>query len=153
MNEEFVVIGNPGMRKIMELEKFLSDLKIWAKSESSIVGVLLVGSYARKEASPNSDVDVVILTSEKHKLLSDTSWLKKFGKIRKFSVEEYGVCTSLRTFYYENFEVEFGLVSPEWANDSPIDEGTRAVVKGGARLIWEQSDEFTSLLSALKMEP
>ena len=40
---------------------FLDSLRDWAAHQPTIAGVALVGSYARGEARPDSDSDVVLL--------------------------------------------------------------------------------------------
>lgn len=46
-------------------EKFFNDLKEYAESISHIESILIVGSYARGTNKENSDLDIVIITSNK----------------------------------------------------------------------------------------
>ena len=51
--------------------------------------------------------------------------------------ELYGKCTSLRVWYDEGIEVEFGFVDESWAA-LPADEGTRGVVSNGMKVMFER---------------
>ena len=44
--------------------------------------------------------------------------------------EDWGLVTSLRVYYEDGLEVEYGLTSSEWAEE-PIDEGTYRVIRDG----------------------
>jgi len=121
-----------------QVNEFLADLTMWAWAQQDIEAVALVGSYARDAATPTSDVDVVILAQEPRLYLQDQTWLQRFGTIRTQQVEYYGLVTSLRVFYTNGLEVEFGVTSVRWAA-APLDEGTRRVIAGGMRVLFERS--------------
>jgi predicted nucleotidyltransferase len=121
-----------------QVQEFLADLTMWAWAQQDIEAVALVGSYARNAATPTSDVDVVILAQEPRLYLQDQTWLQRFGTIRTQQVEYYGLVTSLRVFYTNGLEVEFGVTSVRWAA-APLDEGTRQVIAGGMRILFERS--------------
>ena len=84
----------------------------WAISQGTIMGVALVGSYARGSAKPDSDVDLVILSSEVDELINNRSWIEIFGQVKSCVIEDWGLVTSLRVHYQDSKEVEFGLASP-----------------------------------------
>jgi len=121
-----------------QVQEFLADLTMWAWAQQDIEAVALVGSYARNAATPTSDVDVVILAQEPRLYLQDQTWLQRFGTIRTQEVAYYGLVTSLRVFYTNGLEVEFGVTSVRWAA-APLDEGTRQVIAGGMRVLFERS--------------
>jgi hypothetical protein len=52
-------------------------------------------------------------------------------------VEDYGKVTSLRLWYRNGPEVEFGLTTPDWAAP-PLDEGTRRVITDGMVVLQEK---------------
>ena len=83
-------------------------------------------------------MDLVILTDEKGKFLDDPAYFSRFGEISRQSVEHYGRCTSLRVFYEDGREVEFGLVDGAWA-DVPLDAGTRQVLSDGFRVLVDKA--------------
>jgi uncharacterized protein len=112
--------------------RFLESLDSWARSRSDIVAIALVGSHARNAATDNSDVDLVILTRNVSSYLNDRGWIKAFGSPTDTRQEDYGGVISVRVFYEDGLEIEFGFATPEWA-EVPIDEGTLAVVRNGMR--------------------
>jgi hypothetical protein len=118
---------------------FLDALSAWAAQQPGIAAAALVGSQARGEAAPGSDVDLVILGDEQA-LLADCGWAGQFGDIRQLGLEDYGAVTSLRVHYATGsgiaggLEVEYGIANPSWAQP-PLDPGTAEVVEGGRRIL------------------
>ncbi len=100
------------------------EISQWAEESPRIESVLLVGSWARGENRASSDIDLVVLTDAKEELLRDQSWTARFGRVARQQTESYGACTSVRVWYQDGREVEFGLVLPSWA-DAPLDGGRR----------------------------
>ena len=96
----------------------------------------IVGSYARGEAHPDSDVDVVILCQQTSNLLDNVSWLVNFHCNQTPTVEDWGAITSLRTQREDGLEIEFGIGTECWAA-LPPDPGTRRVVSDGIRIIYD----------------
>ena len=109
------------------VDNLINQFTDWAKSEVEIIGVALVGSHARGEAKPDSDIDLVIITSDPTSYINDLSWIGTFGEIKRYKVEDWGLLISLRVFFSGGPEVEFGIASLEWAAIPP-DAGTARVV-------------------------
>jgi predicted nucleotidyltransferase len=109
---------------------FLEAVRRWASARPDILAVALVGSYARGAATDSSDVDLVLLTEEPESYFVDTAWVGVFGDIRCQQAEDWGKVTSLRVWYRDGLEVEFGITRPDWATP-PLDDGTREVVEAG----------------------
>ena len=118
----------------VNVSAFLEALSLWARSQPDIEAVALVGSYARDVATESSDVDLVILTSGVDRYLRDRSWVSLFGEATECREEDYGRVTSVRAFYESGLEVEYGFTRPDWA-DTPLDEGTLSVVRGGMKIL------------------
>ena len=106
-------------------ESAVEAVVAWAESRRDIAAVGLVGSCARGTARPNSDMDFVILVEDAY-ISSTRSGFGSLG-IRVRSHRRRGQVESLRVFYADGLEIEFGLASPEWASVDPIDWGTREV--------------------------
>ncbi len=106
------------------MESFLQDFSAWAQAQSDIQAAALVGSYARHAATDESDVDLVILAQDPRRYLRQQR-------------EAYGRVTSLRVKYADGREVEYGITGVDWAA-APLDEGTRRVIEGGMRILFER---------------
>jgi hypothetical protein len=128
--------------QVDKVELFLDEFARWASSRSDILGVALVGSHARNAATDTSDVDLVILARNPQRYLLDQAWVRQFGEPVRQRTEEYGALTSLRVWYSDGCEIEFGLTDENWAS-VPLDEGTRQVIAGGMRVLFERGPLFS----------
>jgi hypothetical protein len=125
------------MMKTDLVQQFLQDFTRWAGAQPDLIALALVGSYARAAASEESDVDLVLLASDPRKYLDDRQWIRLFGTVRRQQEEKYGPLTSIRVWYENGLEVEFGVTSESWAA-LPLDPGTRQVMEGGIRVLFER---------------
>ena len=125
------------MRRADLIADFLAAAAEWARAQEGFRSLALVGSHARGAAGPSSDVDLVILADDPEAYLRDTGWASLFGIVTKEQIENYGRVASLRVWYENGLEVEFGFTTPNWA-DEPLDEGTRKVIADGIRVLWER---------------
>ena len=128
-----------------QVDQFLTEFSRWAASQTDILAVALVGSYARNEVTDTSDVDMVIIASKPETYLRDTRWAQYFGTINRQQFENYGKVTSLRVWYSDGQEVEYGFTDETWSA-VPLDEGTQKVISNGMRILSERG----SVLSRLK---
>jgi predicted nucleotidyltransferase len=129
------------------IEQFLSAVVRWASARRDIRAVALVGSHARGTATSTSDIDLVILTTRPGSYLDDTGWAAMFGTVARQQTEDWGTVTSLRVWYEDGREVEFGITTPEWAAQ-PLDEGTRQVVSDGIRILFDRGECLASAMAA-----
>jgi len=90
-----------------DAKNFINQVIDWAKSEKGVLGVALVGSHARGEARLDSDIDLVIISSDPYRYIDDSSWISSFGEIKNCKTEDWGILTSLRVFFLGGLEVEF----------------------------------------------
>lgn len=130
------------------LYQFLQPLTKWMYEETDISSVGIVGSFARGTEHEESDIDLIFLCKNKIKYLENSEWATQFGKIAKTQIEEYGAVTSLRVWYQDSFEVEFGYAAESWAT-TPIDSGTRHVIKDGMRILIDKQGLLKNLLAEL----
>ena len=122
-----------------KINQFLSDVTQWASSQSDIQALALVGSYARNAAKETSDVDLVLITTDSNLYLNDPSWVQQFGTVSKQQIEDYGLLISIRTWYTDGREVEYGITDERWAA-APLEEGTRRVIADGMQILFERRD-------------
>jgi predicted nucleotidyltransferase len=107
------------MDRIKTVARLLERFTAWVKTQPDVQAAALVGSYAREAATERSDVDLLI-----------------FGEVDEYDVENWGKVEALRVFYKGSVEVEYNFSTPDWA-DVPVDEGTRRVVIGGLKILFD----------------
>lgn len=132
----------------MKIEKkvnlLLENFKEWTQQQNHIKGVAVVGSFARGDFHSNSDVDLTIISTDKDFTLENIKNDFSFGNIESSTLEEWGILTSLRIFYDNGLEVEYGVVTDQWVKEQ-LDEGTKNVVKNGFEVLTEKEDIFYSV--------
>jgi hypothetical protein len=137
--------AQPGNIVAVDVKAFLDRFSGWASLRPDIEGVALVGSYAREVASEESDVDLIILTMQISKYMEPSltfglpprwPWASLFGEVTEFKVESWGRVKSLRVFYKDGLEVEYGFALPDWAG-IPVDTGTHRVVSDGMKILFD----------------
>lgn len=121
------------------VEQFLMDFTTWAKAQPDILAVGVVGSHARGTARDDSDVDLVVVCLDPKHYLNERTWVQQFGEVASEGIENYGLLISLRVFYRDGREVEYGLTDERWTA-LPLDAGTREVIAGGLRVLFERGD-------------
>jgi len=127
------------------LQPFLERVRLWAATRPDIAAILLVGSWVRGEAGPESDVDLVIVTEEPGRMLNDHGWLDDLGTVHSVQEEDWGRVQSLRVVHAAELEVEYGLTDRVWLAE-PMDPGTEAVLKGGVRIVFQRDDHISRAL-------
>ena len=128
----------------MRIETFLAQCKAFAAGEANIQSAIVVGSYANGTHTPTSDLDLCIIATDKEQMLAHHDFVKQFGAIEREQRESYGACTSIRVWYKEGPEVEFGIVAPSWL-DVPLDDSTRQVLRGGYQVLVDKARHFQNL--------
>jgi len=118
-------------------EELINKFTGWARTRPDVAALALVGSYARNAANETSDVDLVLVTRQPDKYLMDLTWIQRFGQVGRHQLEDYGKLTSVRVWYKDGPEVEYGITDKSWAA-LPLDEGTREVIAGGMRVLFEK---------------
>jgi predicted nucleotidyltransferase len=132
-------------KTMLAIQPFLDQVIHWAAEHADIQAVVLVGSYARGKATQASDIDLVLLVNEPRNYLADSGWITQFGSPVRQQVEDYGRLTSLRIWYEDGVEVEFGLTDPGWAIQ-PLDEGTDRVLMDGVKVLYERKPVLSPVL-------
>ena len=109
------------MKTTEHIRDFLNAFVTWVSNQSDVQAAALVGSHARGAAQGESDIDLVILTDQPQKYLESTDWAEHFGTFERHQIENYGNLTSVRVWYQDGNEVEYGITKgepPTWRNFS-----------------------------------
>ncbi len=103
--------------------------------DDRVIAAGVLGSYARGDARPDSDIDFCILTPAPESLLEERAWIHALGRDARIvgPVEDYNLVQSIRVFY-GSIEAEFGITDEAWAR-LPIDEETAGVINDGLRVL------------------
>lgn len=125
-------------------EEFINVFKEFSIKNFHIESVIIVGSYHRGTDKKNSDLDLIIITSDKARMVANQKFIEVFGDIEKKQTEYYGRCTSIRVWYKNGLEVEFGIVEPSWI-EKPLDAGTYKVLNSGYRIVVDKKHYFENL--------
>jgi uncharacterized protein len=117
----------------------------------------MVGSYARGQARPDSDLDLVLLATSPLNFRTDIGWLHAIDwsavNVRplKREDEDYGAVWSRRIWLEPTrVELEISFASVSWANINPLDSGTRHVISDGCRILHDPKGILRRLSSAVK---
>lgn len=129
----------------MDISNFLREVKQYGENSNNIVSIVLVGSYARGEERSDSDIDLVIITENPDELIDAEMFASRFGKTVKIEKEYWGRVTSLRTWYENGMEVEFGITTPIWYS-KPIDAGTFRTLNDGYKVIVDKRNSFDNII-------
>ena len=135
----------------MSLEALLGQVSRWAAQRSDVLGVALVGSYARGNPHQGSDVDLVMVVENVDRYLSDDGWLRSFGRVESIDEEDYGLVQSRRVRYAGGLEVEWGLTDRKWLCTKPLDEPTAKVIAEGMRILRDPHGSVGKLHEAVRM--
>jgi hypothetical protein len=114
--------------------ELISAATAWARGRSDVRGLALVGSHARGEPTPKSDVDLVVVVDDPSVYISGHDWAAAFGSVARTTIEPYGIVTSVRVEYRDGPEVEFGFTTPKWC-ETPVHPTTRHVVSHACRVL------------------
>ena len=139
--------GAPGTPRV-QVEQLLDQATAWARQQPDIRGLALVGSWARGSARTDSDVDLVVLTSNPHRYLADDDWTTALGAAGVLRTQAWGPLTERRQLLQGGLEVEVGVTQPAWAATDPVDAGTRRVVTDGLRILHDPDGRLAALAAA-----
>ena len=129
----------------LNVRVFLQSVVEWAKNEPDLLALALFGSHARGEASPESDVDLILLLRNPKEYLKDRNWISEFGEPGHIIQENWGKVTSLRVLYADGLEIEYGLSNLDWGSD-PSDEGDAHVIVNGLIVLYEKDRHLSNKL-------
>lgn len=130
----------------------MRSVTAWATGRHDITGVAVVGSWARGDPRPDSDLDLVVLTTDRERYLGDDRWVTAAvgRQAQLVRTRDWGPLTERRVALTSGFEIEFGFVAPTWASTDPLDAGTAQVVGDGCRPLHDPSGALERLVAAVR---
>lgn len=81
--------------RVAEVQEIIDRITRWAANRQDIVGLLLVGSYAPNAARPDSDIDIVLLTTDQSQYLNNT-WAYELALGEFVRTQAWGPITERR---------------------------------------------------------
>ncbi len=131
------------------MERLLARAASWSSARSDVVALALVGSWARGEARPDSDVDLVLLSERPADYTGASGWT---GGLAPGAVllrdGDWGAIRERRLLLPSGLELEVGVGRPSWAATEPVDPGTRRVVRDGLRPLHDPRGLLRALAAA-----
>jgi uncharacterized protein len=143
------------MQSNEQAERIMKAVVEWAKTQPTIHAIAVVGSYARGAARKDSDIDLVLLTTDPQAFRADLTWVQAIDwstvdiRPQSWQDEDYGLLWSRRLWLQQGGEVEFGFAPLSWANVSPVDSGTSRVIADGCRILYDPEKLLSRLCAAL----
>jgi aminoglycoside 6-adenylyltransferase len=130
----------------MTYEDLQNRLAAWAATQPSIRAVIITGSRARGAQDRYSDLDCVILTTERERYAADPEWLRALGTLRLWYVDVTGAADPEWYALYEGgLKLDAALLVVE---DVPLDLESlllfypyQDVFARGINIIYDQQGE------------
>jgi SAM-dependent methyltransferase/predicted nucleotidyltransferase len=123
--------------------EFIAECIRWARNTRDVEEVFLVGSYARGEELPNSDVDIFFVLKEHAGYVSSTDWLQEITAIDGQRCVKVSYVNSIAAFSFvthRGLEVELGVAEIGWDHVAPRDEVDR-IRETGWRRVYRRMDQ------------
>lgn len=131
------------------VDDLLQRFTAWAATRPDVRGLALAGSYARGEAQPDSDIDLVLISDVPQSYRDADEWLVDAPYHDRLYIRPWGRLTEHRLVKQGAPEVDLGITDPSWANQRPVDTGTATVVRAGFKILYDPERMLGPLSVAL----
>jgi predicted nucleotidyltransferase len=132
-------------RREEEVASLAASISTWASQRVDVRAAALIGSWARRSARMNSDVDLLLLTNDVAQYIKSDRWVQELGASAVVRTKRWGVLTERRLVMPSGLEIDVGLAPPSWACTEPLDPGTLRVASDGLVSLYDAD----GLLAAL----
>jgi uncharacterized protein len=139
-----------------ETDQIVAAFCKWVNAQASLRALAIVGSWARGDARPDSDLDLLALTNDigswatSAERLCDPELGLTEQTIATAQSEVHGVARSWRMLLGTSV-VELTFADTSWANACPIDWGTWRVLSGGVKVLVDKDGLLEALLRAVTL--
>lgn len=115
-----------------------------------IAAVALVGSRARGTHRPDSDVDLIVLTTSPARMLHQDDWYDAFGQgTTLIRSKGFGAIDERRLQLSDGSVVEVGVGTPRWADVDPVNDGTETIVRDGLHPLFDPAGLLARLVACV----
>jgi uncharacterized protein len=136
-------------------EAVIEAVAAWVRARDDVRALALVGSWARGNPRPASDVDLLVLSdcAEGYRTgrerMSEIDFARAGYSIKSSNNVSYGAVWSRHIHLHPAGEVELTFAVCAWASVAPIDQGTRAIVSDAFRIIVDKDGSLARLVGAV----
>jgi predicted nucleotidyltransferase len=134
-------------------ERFLARTVRWAQNREDVLGILLVGSWARGTPRADSDLDLMVVVDDPQEFRQNPRWMNEVDlglEVSGWRDEDYGAAWSRHVYLEDSSKLEFGFSTREWASINPLDAGTKRVVSEGCRVLYDPQGVLERLLDYVR---
>jgi uncharacterized protein len=141
-----------------KVESILAEVVEWAVQSADISAVSLVGSWARGTARKDSDIDLMLLSSNPSQFRNSENWINQIhwekagSTVKDWKDTDYGLAWSRHIYLEDGTKIECSFGHLLWASTNPIDAGTFRVVSDGCRILYDPEDLMAKLMSEIKSQ-
>ena len=127
----------------------------WVQHSAGLRGLAVIGSWARGDPRPESDLDLLIVAADPEHYRLGLSWTGTIGlaaagfTIVAQETAQYGAVFSYHFKLSPKADVELSFAARSWAATNPIDTGTLRVARAGLAVIVDKDELFRRLLSEI----
>jgi aminoglycoside 6-adenylyltransferase len=121
---------------------YAAEIAEWARSREDVRGVVVVGSYARRDAPADrwSDLDVVLFADEPQRLVEDADWVAELGTpvLTFLEPTAIGGRVERRVLYDDGQDVDFIPLAPADLSELPAVPGIGALLGRGHLVLYDE---------------
>lgn len=136
----------------------MKAVALWANHRDDIRALAVLGAWARGDAAPGSDLDLLCLTDSAANYRLDEAWLDEidFGQagydLHLSRAADYGAVCSWHLLLHPPAELELSFARCDWASTTPMDARTRRVIGDGMQILFDK-DGLLSRAAAAIVKP
>ena len=143
--------GQPSAARRAEVDGLLDRVGSWLGDRDDVVAVGLLGSWARGNATDESDVDLVVITREPASYTDGEVWIAGLPGARLVRTQQWGpFLTERRLVLPSGLEIDVGITDRRWASTDPMDDGTaRVIADDGLLTLYDPGGVLAALASSV----
>jgi uncharacterized protein len=135
-------------------EAVIEAVAAWARTRADVRALALLGSWARGNPRPDSDVDLMAISDCaegyrcSHEWMSEIDFDRAGHSIKSSDDATYGAVWSRHIHLDPAGEIELTFAPRAWASIAPLDAATRAIVNDAFRIILDKDGSLARLVRA-----